>query len=332
MKIRWFTPASCALALLSVPVMSHHSATAYNFESPAVLAGTVTEYEWSNPHVYIYLQSLSDSGDVTSWTIEGMPPALMRRSGWTAETLQTGEVVSLQVFSNKNPASATAMLSPMQRAEGLLEDTRSYFDAAVDASATGVATSIFGTWAGVRAPEAMASDDWPLTDRSREALEAFTDTESPSARCVAGAAPGAMTFPDFKQIEDRGDTIIIRAEFDNIERVVRMESNAASETADSIQGYSTGRWDADVLIVETSQFAEHRSGNGYGIPSSAGKRLTERFSLNDAADSLIYSFELTDPEYFTEPVIRQMQWAYRPDVEYSGLPCDLDNARRFLYD
>jgi hypothetical protein len=39
--------------------------------------------------------------------------------------------------------------------------------------------------------------------------------------------------------------------------------------------------------------------------------------------------ELEDPEYLTQPVTGEVQWPYRPDLEYVALPCDLDNARRF---
>lgn len=330
MRYRNVIAVALASAFVGSQAPAHHSANAYDFESPAVLSGTVTDYEWRNPHVYIYLDIEGDDGELRNWTIEGFPPALMRRSGWTSDTLGPGAEVSLQVFSARDTASATAMLGPAQSAEGVLVDTRSYFDAAVDAAATGTASSIFGNWAGVRAPDAMNADTWPLTDRGREALTAFTDAESPSASCIPGPAPGAMVFPDFKQIEDIVNTIVIRAEFDNMERVVYMEGDLPGDPVDSIQGYSRGRWEGDALVVETNQFTEHRSGNGYGIPSGTDKRLIERFSLNESGDSLTYSFELTDPEYFTEPVIREMQWVYRPDVEYSVLPCDLANAQRFL--
>lgn len=320
-----------AFALVGAQAFAHHSATAFDFESPAVMSGTVTDYEWRNPHVYIYLDIEGDDGELRNWTIEGFPPALMRRSGWTRDTLEPGSVVSLRVLPARDGNSTMAMLSPVQTAEGLLVETRSYFEAAADASATGAASSIFGTWAGVRSADAIASDAWPMNERAREALAAFTDAESPSASCIPGPAPSAMTFPDFKQIEDNGDTIVIRAEFDNIERLVYMNGDVPDMTV-VLLGRSVGHWEGDVLVVETDRFAEHRSGNGYGIPSGADKRLIERFSLNESGDSLTYNFVLTDPEYFTEPVIREMQWAYRPDVEYASLPCDLANARRFLDD
>jgi len=42
-----------------------------------------------------------------------------------------------------------------------------------------------------------------------------------------------------------------------------------------------------------------------------------------------YEFELTDPEFLAEPVTGGIEWAYRPDLEFTRDPCELDNARQF---
>ena len=41
---------------------------------------------------------------------------------------------------------------------------------------------------------------------------------------------------------------------------------------------------------------------------------------------------MEDPEILTEALMGEFQWAYRPDVEYESLPCDLENSRQYLYD
>jgi hypothetical protein len=70
---------------------------------------------------------------------------------------------------------------------------------------------------------------------------------------------------------------------------------------------------------------------GVGLPSGSDKHLVERLELNAERTHLTYSFELEDPEYLDKPIkVGGMQWVYRPDLEFEELPCDLDNARRFV--
>ena len=85
-----------------------------------------------------------------------------------------------------------------------------------------------------------------------------------------------------------------------------------------------------VLIVETSNFTENRGGIMDGPPSSNEKRLVERFALDADGQSLIYSFEVTDPVYLAEPMTGEMRWLYRPNVDFELVPCDPDATQSFL--
>jgi hypothetical protein len=295
-----------------------------NDECPNIL-------EWANPHVYIYLREENADGSSEVWEIEGFPPAFMRRAGWSKKTLTPGDSISLATFAARDSSQALAMLSPQQSAQGLLREVRSYMQAVTDTTATGVARSLAGTWAGVRNSDAIDVETWPLTQRTKEQISTFVERESPAARCIPPTAPMKMTFPDFKHIEVNEETVVISAEFDNVRRVVQMQRLEDSPPP-SWQGYSVGRWDNDVLIVETSGFLEHRTGNGFALPSGEGKRLIERFSISEDGESLYYEFELTDPVYLIEPVSRSMLWVYRPDVTYQANECDMEVAKRFLRD
>jgi hypothetical protein len=68
------------------------------------------------------------------------------------------------------------------------------------------------------------------------------------------------------------------------------------------------------------------------LPSSAQKKLTERFSLSPDGKKLIYSGVVEDPVYLVKPVEWSGQWEYRPNMPHSNQKCDLDVARRFLGD
>ena len=74
MKIRMFgaLPASLALiAIVCVPALAHHSlAAAYDEKKPVTLKGVITKFDWTNPHVFLFLDVADAGGSVTNWAVE----------------------------------------------------------------------------------------------------------------------------------------------------------------------------------------------------------------------------------------------------------------------
>jgi hypothetical protein len=137
-----------------------------------------------------------------------------------------------------------------------------------------------------------------------------------------------MISGDRKSIELVDDAVWIRAEYDVTERVAYFD--ARPPEGRTVHGHSLARWQDGVLLVETSNFTENPIGITAALPSSSEKHLVERFALNADGQSLIYSFELTDPIYLAEPLIGEMRWLYRPNVDFELIPCDPSATRSFL--
>lgn len=137
-----------------------------------------------------------------------------------------------------------------------------------------------------------------------------------------------MIASDTKSIELVDDAVRIRAEYDWTERVAYFD--ARPPEGRTVHGHSLARWQDGVLIVETSNFTENPIGITAGLPSSDEKRLVERFALDADGQSLLYTFELTDPVYLAEPLIGEMRWLYRPNVDFELVPCDPDATQFFL--
>jgi hypothetical protein len=97
-----------------------------------------------------------------------------------------------------------------------------------------------------------------------------------------------------------------------------------------LQGHSIGRWEGDVLVVDTVGFLPHAEGIGFAMPSSEEKHLIERFSLEPDRRHLRYEVSVIDPVYLTEPVSYSARWEYSPDLPASGVNCDRDVAQRYL--
>src|SRR5690606_30711420 len=136
--------------------------------------------------------------------------------------------------------------------------------------------------------------------------------------------------PIFREIEIGEDAVVIRGEEGDVVRTVDLRRGTHEGAAATVQGDSIGRWEGGALVVDTALFAEHSLGNAAGLPSSTMKHLVERFELSPDRRTLEYTFTLDDPEYLSSTVEGGATWAYRPDVEFAPLACDLENARRYL--
>ena len=97
---------SCALSLPAVvfgtflvvtPLVAHHSFSAeYDSKKPVTLKGVVTKVDWTNPHVYFYIDVTDDAGKVTNWGFEMGPPNGLQRAGWTRNTMKVGDEVVVE--------------------------------------------------------------------------------------------------------------------------------------------------------------------------------------------------------------------------------------------
>ena len=104
MKIKYgvlFVLAVCALCL-SVPAYAHHGTAAYDTTRTVTVKGTVTEFDFINPHVLIYMNVRDAKGDVTKWSGELTSPNHLARAGWTPKTLKPGETVTIAGFPAKD--------------------------------------------------------------------------------------------------------------------------------------------------------------------------------------------------------------------------------------
>jgi len=88
------------LLVVSGPLFAHHSSAAYDIEHPVNMKGVVTNMEWTNPHVFIFLEVEDDSGSVEEWRVEGNSPNMLVRTGWKREMIKAGD----QLLVNGAPA------------------------------------------------------------------------------------------------------------------------------------------------------------------------------------------------------------------------------------
>jgi hypothetical protein len=90
--------AACGLVLASVaPARAHHSFAPFDLTQEKTITGTVSRFEWTNPHSWIFVDVPNDKGGVDTWAIEGMSPNYLARRGWTRTTVKPGEKITIAV-------------------------------------------------------------------------------------------------------------------------------------------------------------------------------------------------------------------------------------------
>jgi hypothetical protein len=83
---------------------AHHGANLYDSTKAVMMKGTITQFEWGNPHNQIYFDVKDDKGNVTHWVTSTEPPAVMTEQGWTRKSLKAGDEVTAYVYAAKNGA------------------------------------------------------------------------------------------------------------------------------------------------------------------------------------------------------------------------------------
>jgi len=97
----------CCFWMSSAPVFAHHGNSAYDMSKTIPMKGTITKFEYSNPHTQIYYDITDDKGEVEHWIAETTNPAMLNRVGWTRDSLKPGDQVTLFVNPNKVGAKVT---------------------------------------------------------------------------------------------------------------------------------------------------------------------------------------------------------------------------------
>ena len=317
-------------------VQAHHSYAAFfQVDERIRLEGVVEQFLAQNPHGYIVFNVDNEAGESEQWRAE-MPGwvGLGRGRGWTAEDLQPGDPITI-VGAPASTGDATLI-----RADDIVMPdgwTRHLFnDPATgrrrDATPpSGAAASLpaapppfyppprtDGEWPGldvIWGPNSGTSDDprdiaapgvrydgEVLTEAARRALAARVQADDPGLRCIKPTLLVSMISPNPVRFSNDGEHIRLEAErWDTVRTIYMDDRSPPVGTPHTINGYSVGRFEGDVLVIETTHITAGWQLPGRGPPHSDALEVTEHYRVMDDG-RLEVTYVIADPATLTEPV------------------------------
>jgi len=94
---------AAAIALCAAGgALAHHSFAMFDHKNRITLDGTVTDFQWTNPHVFIELDVAGDQGAMKHYSIECASPNVLQRLGWKFNQMKKGDKVKLLVNPLRN--------------------------------------------------------------------------------------------------------------------------------------------------------------------------------------------------------------------------------------
>ena len=335
----WRQPRSAAtltfIAGLVLPVAAagHHGSNSnpdlYLAENLLVLEGEISRILWRNPHPRLMLTVVGDDGAQTDWELE-MPGSIngLIANGLDEDFVRIGERVrAAGVVSRRDPTSIGLLHLLLPSGEEYVSGNRENLwseervatrrdtpsPAAVRAAEES-ADGIFRVW-GPRTSPRPAPQKYAglLTEHGQEmAARYYGPRDNPEFECQTGI-PTHMFDPVPMEITDGGDRIHIHAEEYNMRRVVYLTEDRPEPEPSSV-GYSTGRWEGDTLVVETTHI-DWPYFDPYGTPQSDRMSYVETFRVADDGSRLDYTIVATDPVMFTDPVELERGWRWQPGLQ-----------------
>jgi hypothetical protein len=93
---------AAALACGAAPAWAHHTFSIFDLSKVVSDHGVVKDFQWSNPHSWIDVEVKDASGATKTLALEGYSPNMLRRKGWTKDTIKPGDQIGFTYFPLRN--------------------------------------------------------------------------------------------------------------------------------------------------------------------------------------------------------------------------------------
>jgi hypothetical protein len=112
-----------AAMMMTAAVQGHHSfAAEFDGSKIQTIKGSVVELQWMNPHAYIILDVADGAGKTVRWGIQSRNLSILKRQGWSKQTLKAGEVITVELYHHHDPAKNVGFARYIQKRDGTKYD------------------------------------------------------------------------------------------------------------------------------------------------------------------------------------------------------------------
>ncbi len=334
-----------AAILLVPPAIAHHAFVAvYDPAQIVEIEGEVVSIAWRNPHITLTIRVNGPDDEPVDWAIEGNSKNMLARMDISEGLVSAGDNVRIA----GNPARGDQnrlFVTNILLADGLelvtlTQQRPRWSDRALGPDSVwlqdgstydsgGENPGIFRVWSTNLADRdsfPLWNRSYPLTVSARTALESWRQNSHVVLDCKHFGMPTIMASPYPVEFVDRGNVILFRIESFNAERTIHMrEDNRADKREHSPLGYSTGAWEQKSLVISTSNIGWHHF-DQLGISQGEDVTLVERITPSEDGSRLHYKITVMDPATFTEPVVLEKYWVWRPNETVKFYDNDEDCA------
>ena len=98
--------------LIPSAISAHHGVAHYDMKKTIALTGTITAFDWGNPHCLVHMDVMDDTGNFRHWTLEMSSTSAMSRRGWVKATLKRGDQVIVETHPAQNGTPLGITSSP----------------------------------------------------------------------------------------------------------------------------------------------------------------------------------------------------------------------------
>jgi hypothetical protein len=99
------------IAATGAPALAHHSFAMFDSQKSVTLQGTIKDFQWTNPHSWIYLMVKDSTGNDVEWGIEGGGPNGLARFGWTRSSLKPGDKAVIVIHPLRDGTSGGQLVT-----------------------------------------------------------------------------------------------------------------------------------------------------------------------------------------------------------------------------
>ena len=318
-----------AIAPFGAPAFAHHSQAMFDTSKEILVEGTVSRFDWVNPHMYLIVETTGPDGKPALVEGEGLGITQALVDGLDRDALKPGTPVVMRANPNRGGWGKQVRILDVTTQDG---EIHPFYTANARTRTLTPAESLEGHWAPSRAAlgaafGAMAR--FPVTPEGRAEQQKLVA----DGLCYVEPVPFLTVLDELRTLEIGEDEVVMRLDNtgDHVTRTIHMTALHPVNVQPSLHGHSIGRWDGDTLVIDTIGYEANPSGNGMNVPSSTRKHTVERLTLTADRTRVRYEVTVEDPAWLTGPGTLTQQWDHRPDLEFSQNTggCDPEVARRY---